>query len=90
MIHCRRVGFVRVGGHCLICGFDIPPYAGVHAGKEWITCADRKCTALARVMSSVELQNLSELKGKHHSEEVRLCPRKRPDSGYDIALNATV
>ena len=30
--HCRRFGTVELGGHCLVCGFDVNPWAGKEVG----------------------------------------------------------
>lgn len=44
---CRRVGFVITGGHCVVCGIDVPPGIGIRAGLTTIACEYKKCQRLS-------------------------------------------
>lgn len=40
---CTRTGTYQTGGHCLICGFDLPPHVGLEVGWNTIICQSRQC-----------------------------------------------
>ena len=75
-MNCRRIGTARTGGHCLICGYDIAPYAGIVIGPEWIVCASGgTCHAQATVYTAKEFEEYRNGYVRHYSETVTMCQR---------------
>lgn len=40
---CTRTGTYLTGGHCLMCGIDLPPYRGMGVDWDTIICTSHKC-----------------------------------------------
>lgn len=40
---CARVGSRELGGHCLVCGFDVAPFAGIGIEATRVICRGPDC-----------------------------------------------
>jgi len=65
-VYCKRVGFVRSGGHCAVCGFDVAPGEGIRVDPTHIACHDPKCRRLASTINGTLEENRIAF---HRSEE---------------------
>lgn len=72
--HCLRIGAVRAGGHCIVCGYDVGPREGVMAGPQHITCASKACVSAARHMTITLVDENKE--AFHRRRRQWVCTRK--------------
>lgn len=93
---CSRIGTLDLGGHCLVCGFDVNPWAGKEVGlaplcggAEVILCGYGECfLAFWRAVPVQRLEWLGK-KARHLSPFGDHGCRKLVDRGKQIGKEGT-